>query len=101
MKLDITGKIIDKPSLEQIIEVIHDEKRRGEYFILSKSDSTFLQATGPNDQLIVEYREDNQSDMYSAASLLTCAQLQELCEKYITGESDWSAKYEWKAMGFI
>jgi len=101
MKLDISGRTISNSTLEQIVKVIHDEKSRGDFFILIKDEHRFLQATGPNDQFIVEYREDAKSDMYSASNLLTCAELQELCQKYFVGDPNWSTDHEWNAMGFI
>ena len=96
MRLEITGKNIGEPTIELVTKVVNDENYRGEFFILIKDDESFLQATGPNDQLHVEYRDATTQEHFYCSSSITCDGLVSLCMRYINEEEHWNESYDWR-----
>lgn len=77
MKLSISGKeVVATPQL--ISKVVHDQDYRDEFFILIREDAenSYIQATGTNSDLHVEYRDGiSDDDHYVCTDPLSCEQL--------------------------
>ncbi len=95
MQLQITGSNKGKPTIEIITKVVNDESYRDEFFIIIKDDESFLQATGPNSGLHVEYKDAATNQIFFCSSGITCDELIALCMNYISEDNDWRKPHQW------
>ena len=98
MRLEITGKNVGVPTLELITRVVNDESYRDEFFIIIKDDESFLQATGTNLQLHVEYRDSSEAKHLYCSSAISCEELITLCMRYIKEDKNWSDTHKWSPL---
>lgn len=98
MRLEVTGSSVGEPTLELITKVVNDESYRDEFFIIIKDDESFLQATGPNTQLHVEYKDSTTDKHFYCSSNITCEELVTLCMKYIQEAEDWTGSHIWSPL---
>ncbi|MGJ8655827.1 MAG: hypothetical protein ACSHX6_05190 [Akkermansiaceae bacterium] len=97
MKLSLSGKKV--AATEELIQkVVHDQGYRDEFFILinDENEYVYLQATGPNEALHVEYRDGvSEDDHFVCTSQLSCDELEQLCLSYFKGDVSALQNYEW------
>ncbi len=98
MKLE-TAQSFSSPNATpaDIRTAIADDAQRGEFLILSKSDSCFIQAAGDEEPFFVEYYNDDPQKprAYQCQSHLTRSQLERVLLKYLAQDEDWEVGYEW------
>ena len=85
----------DPATPDDIRRAVTNDKQRGEFLILSKSKTCFVQAAGDTTPFFVEYCDDEHDRAKQCQSELTAAELENLLVKYLSNDSDWHLGYEW------
>jgi len=75
---------------------IANDVQRGEFLILTKSKTCFVQAAGDTEPFFVEYYDDDHERACQCKSKLSAEELEHLLLKYLADKTDWQAGYEWQ-----
>jgi|LSQX01.2.fsa_nt_gb hypothetical protein len=76
-----------------------DDRRRGEFIILSDADQVFIQAAGEYDgPYILEYREHGADSQFQCTHDLTKAEVETAFLKYLRHDASWKTDFSWKKL---
>lgn len=80
---------------DDIRYAVTNDTQRGEFLILSKSKTCFVQAAGDTEPFFVEYYDDNHIRAHQCQTELSATELEQLLLKYLSDDPDWHSDYEW------
>ena len=96
MKLETAQSFSADPATPADIRyALLNDTQRGEFIILSKSYTCFVQAAGDTEPFFVEYCDDENDRAHRCQSELTAAELEELFVNYLHNKPDWHSGYQW------
>lgn len=100
MKLETGGSLhFDEVSEPHLHDVFRDDKRRGEFVILSQRDETFIQASGEGEgPYVLEYREGDDWHHFTAGDTWTKEQVLDAFVSYLSGDGRWRSDFPWKPL---
>jgi hypothetical protein len=81
---------------DDIRNAIADDKRRGEFIILSSGPQHYIQAAGDHEPFHMEYREGSRDEHYECTQDVSRRELEVAFLSYLCGESHWKTGFSWK-----
>lgn len=84
-------------TLEDIHNAIAEDALRGEYLILYRDESCFVQAAGDTEPFSVEYFDGTSERTCRCRQQLSSADLEQLLLRYLAGDPQWNEGYDWDA----
>lgn len=82
-----------------IIKAFQDDKKRGEFIILSKSEQVYIQAAGEGfGPYILEYRDGDEDNHFQCKRELPKPEVQAAFIEYLKGGHSWKSNLEWKRL---
>lgn len=97
---------------EELINVIQDDTRRGEFIILIRREQEFIQAGGfprfrrrffsrrqwldEGDSIVMEYQEGGTDNHFQCTQEISKAKVQTAFLKYLKGDPSWKNDFQWK-----
>jgi hypothetical protein len=82
-----------------IIRAFQDDKKRGEFIILSKSEQVYIQAAGEGfGPYTLEYREGDGYHHFQCTKELSKPDVQAVFIEYLKGGRSWKSNLEWKRL---
>lgn len=97
MKLETAQLLSCKnATIADIRNAIADDKRRGEYIILSSSSQRYMQAGGEMEPFVLEYRDGSAAEHYRCTREVSRAELEFALISYLSGDSLWKTTFDWR-----
>jgi hypothetical protein len=99
MYLETAQSISADPATPADISLaVFDDARRGEFLILSKSKTSFVQAAGSCEPFHVEFYDDveTQERPKQCIRTLSAPELEHLLLRYLAGAPDWHSNHDWE-----
>jgi hypothetical protein len=82
-----------------IIKAFQDDKSRGEFVILSKSEQVYIQAAGEGfGPYTLEYRDGDEYHHFQCPQELSKPEVQAAFIEYLEGDESFMTNLEWKRM---
>ncbi|MHC4656723.1 MAG: hypothetical protein ACYS91_17155 [Planctomycetota bacterium] len=82
-----------------IIKAFQDDKRRGEFIILSQSKEVYIQAAGVGfGPYSLEYRDGDEDHHFQCTKELSKPDVQSVFIKYLEGDESFMTTLEWKPL---
>jgi len=100
MELETQGGMYSGIAKESdIIEAFEDDKKRGEFVILSQSEQVYIQAAGEGfGPYNLEYRDGDEDHHFQCTQELSKSDVQSAFIGYLKGDRSWKTNYEWKPL---
>ena len=97
MKLETAQSLSsENATIDDIRNACADDKRRGEFIILSSGPQHYIQAAGDMEPFVLEYRDGSHAEHYECTQEISRSDLESALISYLSGDSTWKTKYEWR-----
>ena len=106
------GLSITNVTEEELINMIQDDARRGEFVILIRREQEFIQAGGfprfrrrffsrrrwldEGDRIVMEYQEGGTDHHFQCTQEISKVEVQATFLKYLKGDPSWKNDFQWK-----
>jgi hypothetical protein len=100
MELETEGGMYSGIAEESdIIEAFQDDKKRGEFIILSKSEQVYIQAAGEGfGPYTLECRDGDEDNHFQCTREMSKSEVQSVFIEYLKGDRSWMTNLEWKPL---
>ncbi len=100
MELETQGGMYSGIAKESdIIAAFVDDKKRGEFVILSKSEQVYIQAAGEGfGPYTLEYRDGDEDHHFQCTKELSKPDVQSAFIGYLKGDRSWKSNLQWKPL---
>ena len=97
MKLETAQSLSsEQATIDDIRNAIADDKRRGEFMILSSGPQHYIQAAGDCEPFYMEYRDGRDKEHYECTQEISRNELETAFISYLSGDSLWKTNFDWK-----
>mmetsp|Transcript_16 Transcript_16/g.32 ORF Transcript_16/g.32 Transcript_16/m.32 type:complete len:114 (+) Transcript_16:124-465(+) len=97
--LDVDGDEKNNPQMSDLLSAL---EKQNEFFIVSRSDSSYLQGTRNSGKLTLEYQfGDDVKNHMEIDQEVADADAMTMLLQYTKGDDTWKQEYKWKGQTFI